>query len=164
MLLYKAGDKVKSYHYSTNDAEETMQIAEELATCVTLGSVITLEGDLGAGKTTFTKGFAKGLGIKRAVSSPTFTIIKEYLGNLPLYHMDAYRLEYSEEDIGFEEYFEAEGVSIIEWASFISDFLPEERLEITIKKVSETERVLQITAKGTSYEDILEQLAGVKGE
>lgn len=164
MLLYKAGDKVKSYHYSTNDAEETMQIAEELATCVTPGSIITLEGDLGAGKTTFTKGFAKGLGIERAVSSPTFTIIKEYLGNLPLYHMDAYRLEYSEEDIGFEEYFEAEGVSIIEWASFISDFLPEERLEINIKKVSETERVLQITAKGTSYEDILEQLAGVKGE
>src|SRR5699024_131392 len=86
------------------------------------------------------------------------------LGNLPLYHMDAYRLEYSEEDIGFDEYFEAEGVSIIEWASFISDFLPEERLEINIKKVSETERVLQSTAKGTDYEDILEQLAGVKGE
>lgn len=155
---------MKSYHYSTNDAEETMQIAEDLAKCITPGNVITLEGDLGAGKTTFTKGFAKGLGIKRAVSSPTFTIIKEYLGNLPLYHMDAYRLEYSEEDIGFEEYFESEGVSIIEWASFISDFLPEERLEINIKKVSETKRVLQITAKGTGYENILERLAGVKGD
>src|SRR5699024_12294850 len=109
--------------------KKTVHKAEELVICVRYGSVITLECDLGDSKTTFTKGFAKGLGIKRAVSSPTFTIIKEYLGNLPLYHMDAYRLEYSEEDIGFEEYFEAEGVSIIEWASFISDFLPEERLE-----------------------------------
>lgn len=155
---------MKTYQYSTNDTEETMQFAEDLASCVIAGTVITLEGDLGAGKTTFAKGFAKGLGVKRAVSSPTFTIIKEYQGKLPLYHMDAYRLEHSEEDIGFEEYFEGEGVAIIEWASFISDFLPEERLAIKFQKVTDTERVLQLTAKGTCYEDLLEQLAGVKGD
>lgn len=164
MLYDKAGDKVKTYQYSTKNAEATMQFAEDLAGCVKAGTVITLEGDLGAGKTTFTKGFAKGLGIKRAVSSPTFTIIKEYQGRLPLYHMDAYRLEHSEEDMGFEEYFESAGISIIEWASFISDFLPEERLDINIQKITDTERVLQITAKGTWYEDLLKRLTGIKGD
>ncbi|HLQ94924.1 MAG TPA: tRNA (adenosine(37)-N6)-threonylcarbamoyltransferase complex ATPase subunit type 1 TsaE [Pseudogracilibacillus sp.] len=155
---------MKTYQYSTKNAEATMQFAEDLAGCVKAGTVITLEGDLGAGKTTFTKGFAKGLGIKRAVSSPTFTIIKEYQGRLPLYHMDAYRLEHSEEDMGFEEYFESAGISIIEWASFISDFLPEERLDINIQKITDTERVLQITAKGTWYEDLLKRLTGIKGD
>src|SRR5690606_22621171 len=106
------------------------------------GNVLTLEGDLGAGKTTFTKGLAKGLNIKRAVTSPTFTIMKQYEGTVPLYHIDAYRLEHSEEDIGFEEYMYGDGITVIEWATFIEDYLPNERLMITIQYVDEQTRKL----------------------
>ena len=88
--------------------------------------MITLDGDLGAGKTTFTKGIAEGLGVKRTVNSPTFTIIKEYEGeSFPFYHMDVYRLENSDEDIGFDEYFNSDGVTVVEWATFIEEFLPQ---------------------------------------
>ena len=101
-----------------------------------------LEGDLGAGKTAFTKGLAKGLGVTRMVNSPTFTIIKEYMGSLPLYHMDVYRVSESEEDLGFDEYFEGDGVTVVEWAHLIKDHLPEEILTIYIYRLSDTSRLL----------------------
>ncbi|BBP87395.1 hypothetical protein BsIDN1_10130 [Bacillus safensis] len=92
--------------WTTKGADETKRIAAALAKLVMPGDVLTLEGDLGAGKTTFSKGFAEGLGITRIVNSPTFTIIKEYTdGRLPLYHMDVYRMEDADEEIGLEEYF-----------------------------------------------------------
>src|SRR5699024_9340822 len=97
----------------TGSEVETMKLAAKLASLLKPGDVITLEGDLGAGKTTFTKGIAHGLGVKRVVNSPTFTIIKEYSGELPLYHMDVYRLENSDEDIGFTDYFQADGISVV---------------------------------------------------
>jgi len=150
---------LQTYEFISYDEETTQQLAEHIASYVKAGDVLTLSGDLGAGKTTFTKGFARGLGIKRAVSSPTFTIIKEYHGRLPLYHMDAYRLEHSDEDIGFDEYFYGEGVTVIEWASFIESFLPEERLAIAIQKGTETERKITFTAIGSHYEEIVRQLA-----
>src|SRR5699024_12262642 len=103
--------------------QETIVVENHLSALLKQGNVITLEGDLGAEKTTFTKGIAQGLGITDVISSPTFTIIKEYQGVLPLYHMDAYRLEFSEEDLGFDEYFAGEGISVVEWATFIEDFL-----------------------------------------
>src|SRR5699024_9375847 len=126
---------------------------------MTAGNVLTLNGNLGAGKTTFTKGFAKGVGVKRAVSSPTFTIIKEYRGRIPLYHMDAYRLEYSDEDIGFDEYFHGEGVTVVEWATFIEEFLPEERLIIVLDKLSDTERRINMSAIGSHFIQILQHFA-----
>ncbi|WP_042225422.1 tRNA (adenosine(37)-N6)-threonylcarbamoyltransferase complex ATPase subunit type 1 TsaE [Oceanobacillus manasiensis] len=138
--------------------EETRQLAAQLAALLKPGDVITLEGELGAGKTTFTKGLAIGLGVKRHVSSPTFTIIKEYKGELPLYHMDVYRLENSEEDIGFDEYFNGAGICVVEWAQFIDEFLPEERLEIEIQYAGENSRVIQFTAYGTHFEGILREL------
>src|SRR5690625_396703 len=98
----------------TYSESETKQAAERLAVLLKPGDVITLEGDLGAGKTAFAKGLASGLGVKETISSPTFTIIKEYEGEIPFFHMDAYRLEYSEEDIGFDEYFEGDGISVVE--------------------------------------------------
>jgi tRNA threonylcarbamoyladenosine biosynthesis protein TsaE len=122
-----------------------------------------LAGELGAGKTTFTKGLATGLGVKRAVTSPTFTIIKEYNGKLPLYHMDAYRLEHSDEDIGFEEYFYGDGISVIEWAHFIEEFLPKERLQIEIKQQSDQMREILCTANSTHYQRLLENLAAKEG-
>src|SRR5699024_1391440 len=106
------------------------------------------------------KGLAKGLGITRNVSSPTFTIVKEYNGRLPLYHMDAYRLEDSEEDIGFDEYFNGNGVSVIEWAQFIEDYLPEERLEIMMEYTGENTRQLIFKANGARYSELLNEIDG----
>lgn len=143
---------MKKFIYNTKSPEATTKLAVKLATLVNPGDVITLEGDLGAGKTTFTKGFAKGLGISRNVNSPTFTIIKEYTdGRIPLYHMDVYRLEDSEEDLGFEEYFNSDGVTMIEWASMIKDQLPPERLEIEIFRSGDDEREINFTAIGSYY-------------
>lgn len=141
--------------HSLND---TKALAHRLALLVSKGDVITLEGQLGAGKTAFTKALAEGLGVKEHVTSPTFTIVKEYSGVLPLYHMDAYRLEDAEDDIGFEEYFYGDGVTVIEWAQFITDFLPAERLEITIKYINEHERELHVHPIGKHYVHMVEQL------
>ena len=103
----------------SQNEEETARFAHELAQKLSSGDVLALEGDLGAGKTAFTKGLAKGLGVTRMVNSPTFTIIKEYMGRLPLYHMDVYRVSESEEDLGFDEYFDGDGVTVVEWAHLI---------------------------------------------
>ncbi|CAG9623522.1 tRNA threonylcarbamoyladenosine biosynthesis protein TsaE [Sutcliffiella rhizosphaerae] len=142
----------------THSAEETMAKSESLGRILQGGEIILLEGDLGAGKTTFTKGLAKGLEITRNVNSPTFTIIKEYEGRLPLYHMDVYRLAESEEDLGFDDYFEGEGVSVVEWANLIQDFLPEERLEIYIYHQGDDQRKIELTPIGERYESICKEL------
>src|SRR5690606_35740407 len=143
---------MKEYELITNTPEDTGDFSGRLATYLKPGDVLTLEGDLGAGKTTFTKGLAKGLGITRNVNSPTFTIIKEYHGRMPLYHMDVYRLENSSEDLGFDEYFEGEGVTVVEWAHLIDDQLPESRLEIVIKHQGENNRKMIIKPLGDRYE------------
>src|SRR5690606_9817404 len=99
-----------------------------------------------------------GLQIDRTVTSPTFTIVKQYEGALPLYHIDAYRLEHSDEDIGFDEYFYGDGISVIEWAKFIEEFLPEERLHINIERIDQNGRILTFQAKGSHYRNIVEKL------
>lgn len=146
------------FEIETNSEHETKEIAETLASLIKPGTVITLEGDLGAGKTTFTKGLAKGLEIKRAVTSPTFTILKQYEGTLTLNHIDAYRLEDSEEDIGLDDYIYGDGVTVIEWAKFIDDFLPTERLALTIEFIDTRKRKLTFQPIGDSYKHIVEQL------
>lgn len=146
------------YERVTKSEDETKKLAFNLATLLHPGDVITLEGDLGAGKTTFTKGLAKGLAIDEIVSSPTFTIVKEYEGTIPLYHMDVYRLEHSDEDIGFLEYFHGDGVSVIEWAQYINDYLPNERLTVTIEYVGSEMRKLTFKPIGKYYEKILKKL------
>lgn len=146
------------YSMMTNNEDETKLIAEKITAQLKPGNVITLEGDLGAGKTTFTKGIGQALGVKRAITSPTFTIVKEYKGTMPLYHMDAYRLEDSDEDIGFDEYFYGEGISIVEWPGFIEDFLPTERLHIKIEFVDEQTRKMTFFPNGEHYETIVKQL------
>ncbi|WP_088106087.1 tRNA (adenosine(37)-N6)-threonylcarbamoyltransferase complex ATPase subunit type 1 TsaE [Halalkalibacter urbisdiaboli] len=149
---------MNEWRMKTNSPEETTSLAEKLGQLLKAGDVITLEGDLGAGKTSFTKGLAKGLGVKRVVNSPTFTIIKEYKGRLPLYHMDVYRMEDGGEDLGLEEYFYGEGVSVVEWASMIAEQLPDERLEITLRHLGEDKRELKITAIGNRYIDLSKEL------
>ena len=120
--------------------------------------VICLYGDLGSGKTVFAKAFAQAMGID-GVTSSTFNIIKEYNGELPLYHMDVYRVDDNVSNLGIEEYFTKGGVTIIEWADLIEDYLPEERLDIKFKVIDEETRVLLIRAYGDKYiracEDIL---------
>lgn len=146
------------YQVTVSTLEETTKLATTIATLLRPGDVLTLEGELGVGKTAFTKGLAEGLGITDTVTSPTFTIIKEYEGKLPLYHMDAYRLEHSEEDIGFEEYFSGSGVCVVEWARFIEDYLPKERLNITIEYLDEHSRIFFFHPQGDHYEAIIKDL------
>ena len=122
--------------YKSNSRKETENIAKAFAKTLKKGDVVCINGDLGSGKTAFTAGLAKGMGITDVISSPTFTIVNCPSGDMPLYHFDVYRISDSSEmyDIGFDEYISGDGVSVIEWAEIISDILPEERYDITITK------------------------------
>ncbi|HEU5139504.1 MAG TPA: tRNA (adenosine(37)-N6)-threonylcarbamoyltransferase complex ATPase subunit type 1 TsaE [Bacillales bacterium] len=150
---------MKDVRFHSNSYERTMTFARILAGKLQAGDIITLEGDLGAGKTTFTKGLAEGLDIKRNVNSPTFTIIKEYHGRLPLYHMDVYRLESAEEDLGYDEYFEGEGVTVIEWAGQIADRLPSDRLNIEIRRTGENDRLITLVPSGDRYISLCKEMS-----
>ncbi len=147
------------YKVYLKDEEETKSFGNKLGEIVKKGSIICLLGDLGAGKTTFTQSLAKGLGVCDYVTSPTFTIVNEYDGRIPLYHFDVYRIGSSEEmyDIGYDEYINSDGVCIIEWANLIEDIVPEERLTIELKYV-EDGREMILTPKGEEYTRIVEEL------
>lgn len=140
---------------STNELD-TIELAQNIESEKFPNMVICLDGELGSGKTVFTKAFANAMAIKDTVTSPTYTIIKEYDGELPLYHMDVYRLDGKVDDIGIEEYFNKGGVVIIEWATMIKDILPDERLDIKIKVVDENKRTIHIKPHGKKYEELCE--------
>jgi len=147
------------YKYIANDISDTISLAENIESEHFPGMVVCLNGELGSGKTVFTKAFASALGIEDDVTSPTFNIIKEYPnGELPLYHMDVYRLEGNVSELGLDEYFDGDGVTIIEWADMIEDYLPKERLDITIKVTGEDTRVIVLKPYGKVYEDICEAI------
>ena len=143
----------------TENEEQTMNLAKKLTELLEPGMTLLLEGDLGAGKTTFTKGIGEGLGVKRIIKSPSYTIIREYQdGRLPLYHIDLYRLDESEaSELGLEEYFEGNGITVVEWASVAPAELPAERLEIRLKTdVNHFEqREIEISGVGSRYEELL---------
>ncbi|MCR4692877.1 MAG: tRNA (adenosine(37)-N6)-threonylcarbamoyltransferase complex ATPase subunit type 1 TsaE [Firmicutes bacterium] len=139
--------------YKSNSAKETENIAKAFAKTLKSGDVVLLNGDLGVGKTVFTAGIAKGLGVEEYISSPTFTIVNCYNGTLPLYHFDVYRISDSDEmyDIGFDEYISGDGVAVIEWAEIIRDILPDSRYEVVITKnldISEDFREISIEKRG----------------
>lgn len=143
--------------------DETQKLAAKLAKNVKAGDTILLSGDLGAGKTTFTQGFAKSLGIKRPVKSPTFTLVREYqTAQFPLYHLDVYRLgeEGNAEDLGLSEYFGGDAVALVEWSQYIKPDLPDDVLEIVFERVesSETERVITMTAAGERSSVLLSEM------
>ncbi len=138
--------------------EDMINFGEKLAHSLFPNCIITLQGDLGAGKTTFTKGIGRGLGVKKIINSPTFTIVKVYHGHLPFYHFDAYRLEGQDEELGFEEMFEDDGVCVIEWPQFIEHILPKERLEIYISKNDDESRTFTFHAIGDQYQKIVEEV------
>lgn len=149
---------VTAYQRICQNVEETRQLAEMIGERLVPGSVIALEGDLGAGKTTFTKGLAKSLGVTRMVNSPTFTIMKEYRGTYPLYHMDVYRIENEEEDFGFEEFFEGDGITVVEWAHLIKSQLPDELLTIYLYHNGDDSRMIRLEPKGEFYEKLCEEI------
>ncbi|MFO7311873.1 MAG: tRNA (adenosine(37)-N6)-threonylcarbamoyltransferase complex ATPase subunit type 1 TsaE [Bacillota bacterium] len=131
---------------------ETQRLARLLGTLVAPGTVVSLTGPLGAGKTTFTRGFVQGLGIDPAVvSSPTFALIHEYPGETPVYHFDAYRLEDPREfaDLGPEEYFDGPGVCVVEWGERVRAYLPPDHLEVRLAPDADDPRVRRITFAGT---------------
>lgn len=138
--------------------EEMKLFADKVSKTVFPGYVLCLEGDLGAGKTTFTKYMGKGMGFTDNINSPTFTIMKVYEGDIDLYHMDVYRLNGIGADYDLEEYIYADGVCVIEWYHHIMDSLPEEKLIIEIEIIGETRRLLKIEGNG-KYENIVEQIS-----
>ena len=149
------------YKVRTYSEEETIELAQNIESEKFPNMVICLQGDLGSGKTIFTKGFAKAMEVEEEITSPTFNIIKEYTsGELPLYHMDVYRLDGKVEDLGIEEYYTKGGITIIEWADMIPDYLPEKRLDIKIKNSNEDEnkRTIILTPHGSKYEEVCEDV------
>ena len=123
--------------YETFSPEETYEIGRRMGSEARPGLVITLDGDLGAGKTLFTKGFAEGLGITEPVSSPTFTILLEYEGGrMPLYHFDVYRIgdPAEMEEVGFDDYIYGDGATLIEWSELIEELIPEEAVRIVMER------------------------------
>ena len=143
------------YKYTSRNENDTVALAQNIESEKFPNMVICLDGELGSGKTVFVKGFAHALGIEDNITSPTFNIIKEYnSGELPLYHMDVYRLDKDSNDIGIEDYFNKGGVTLIEWSDIITDILPEERLQINIKVISENSRVFELIPYGEKYEEL----------
>ena len=131
---------------TTHSEEETEALGERLAKCLRAGAVVALYGDLGAGKTAFVRGMARGLEIEEAVSSPTFTIVNEYPGDPALFHFDMYRLKNAEElyGIGWEDYLDRNGICVTEWSERIEEALPEDAVRVRIRRLSDSERSVSI--------------------
>ena len=147
------------YKITSRSELDTIELAQNIESEKFPNMVICLDGELGSGKTIFTKGFAKSLGISETITSPTFNLIKEYeSGEMPLYHMDVYRLEGKCETVGLNDYFNKDGVCIIEWSDMICDCLPEERLQIDFKIIDENTRVLVLKPYGQKYVDLVESV------
>ena len=144
------------FKITSKEEMDTLELAQNIESEKFPNMVLCLIGELGTGKTVFVKGFAQALGINETITSPTFNIVKEYDGGeLPLYHMDVYRLEDEKKDsIGLTDYFTKGGITIIEWADLITDELPEERLEIYFRFIDENTRSIVLKPYGKMYEDI----------
>lgn len=130
----------------THSPEETEALGERLAKCLSAGSVVALYGDLGAGKTAFVRGMARGLEIEESVTSPTFTIVNEYPGEPPLFHFDMYRLKNAGElyDIGWEDYLDRGGICVTEWSENVEEALPEDAVRVVFERLSDTDRRIRI--------------------
>lgn len=152
---------MNAFTFSSKNAGETALFGRSLGALLEKSMVIALNGELGAGKTTLVKAIATGLGVlEEDVHSPSYTLVNEYEGRLPIYHFDLYRLTDSSElyDLGYDEYLEGKGISIVEWADAIADALPGEYLNIKIEIISDDEREFTITAAGERYKTLLAQL------
>ncbi len=142
-------------------AKDMIQLGELIGSISYPKLVLAMNGDLGAGKTTLTKGLGQALGITRTINSPTFTIMKVYNGHFPLYHLDVYRIESSATDFELEEYFDLDGISVIEWADNIKDLLPKGTIFLTFIIDDESNRIIDITSENQEF---IEKLASIAGE
>ena len=153
---------------NSHSPEQTQLLGSFLAKLAQSGDIFLLTGELGTGKTCLTQGIARGLGIKEYAFSPSFVIIREYHGRLPLYHIDFYRLDNIDEiaDLGLEEYFYGKGICVIEWAEKGLPIMPQENLFITLNYVSnsETERTIWFTPKGRRYLELVSQLKSISNQ
>jgi tRNA threonylcarbamoyladenosine biosynthesis protein TsaE len=150
---------------TTHTAYQTMQLGMVFAAFMTPGTTLALEGDLGVGKTTFTKGLASGLGVEEAVTSPTFTIVKIYpSGRLPLYHVDAYRLEGNEDDIGLDELIQGNGVCVVEWPQYITELIPNDAISLKWDRVSDNVRTIYIEANDEKAQAIIRKVEALWNE
>lgn len=143
-----------------NGINETEEFGIRLGRLLEAGDILCLNGDLGAGKTTLTKSIGIGLGVEEYITSPTFALINQYSGRMPVYHFDVYRLENAEElyDLGFDEYFYGNGVCIIEWADKIDRMIPKERITLDIEKgIGEDCRIIKLTGYGDSYDNLVKE-------
>jgi tRNA threonylcarbamoyladenosine biosynthesis protein TsaE len=158
-LLYVA-KKRSEMKIKVNNLQDTEKVGKIISRCLEKGTVLCLDGDLGAGKTAITQFIAKEFGIKEYITSPTFNIIKEYEGRLPFYHMDVYRIESEDDmyDLGYDEYIYSEGVTVIEWSENIKGILPDERIDIKIDRIDDNKRIMTIEGSGVVYEKITEEL------
>lgn len=147
------------YTFTSKSELETLNLGKMLASFLNIGDVLLLRGDLGAGKTTLTKGLALGLNINEKVNSPTFNIMKHYLkGDKPLFHIDAYRLENNHDDIGLDEFIGTDGITVIEWPDYIDYLLPKDALNITITHTSLLLREVILEGEGR-YANIIVKIA-----
>ena len=142
----------------TRDFYETIEFGTKVGRLLNSGDVILLAGDLGAGKTTFTKGIGIALDIKRVINSPTFTIVKEYHGKYDLYHLDLYRLDGLGDDFDLEEYFTSEGICVCEWPYNVEEIIPSEYLRIDIYREEADKRRFELTPIGDRYIEIVRDL------
>lgn len=145
---------------TVNNLKDTEKIGQIISRCLDKGTVICLDGDLGVGKTALTQFIAREFGVEEYITSPTFTIIKEYEGRLPFYHMDVYRIDSEDDmyDLGYDEYIYSEGVTVIEWSHKINGILPDERIDIEIQRLDDTRRTMDIDGRGKAYDRLAEEL------
>ncbi len=142
------------YKITSTCEDDTIELAQNIESEKFPNMVICLEGDLGSGKTLFTKAFAHSMQVEDNITSPTFNIIKEYQGDMKLFHMDVYRLNEVKEDLGIPEYFKKRGITIIEWADLIPELLPKNRLEVKFKTIDENTRLIVLKPYGEKYEEL----------
>ncbi|WP_298272213.1 tRNA (adenosine(37)-N6)-threonylcarbamoyltransferase complex ATPase subunit type 1 TsaE [Geobacter sp.] len=145
----------------SHSVDETVRLGERLGRVLTAGAFVALYGELGSGKTHFARGVAAGVGVEATVpvTSPTFTLLNEYVGRIPLYHFDLYRLAGGDDavELGFDEYFHGEGVCLVEWPERLGNELPSERLDVTLQHVDEFTRRLDFVPRGPNYEALLKK-------
>ena len=144
--------------FITKTREETISLGEKLGKLLPANSILAMNGDLAAGKTTFTKGIGIGLDIKQVINSPTFNILKIYEGSKTLYHIDAYRLEENPYDLGFEEYMDDDGIMVIEWFDYMKDMISNDYLELKFKYIDDETREIEFIPHGSKYDDVLKEL------
>lgn len=141
----------------TRNENETIELGYKLGKLLDRGSFIALQGDLAGGKTTFTKGIGKAINVKQVINSPTFTILKIYNGDLPLYHIDAYRLENNDYDLGLDELAD-EGIMVVEWPEYYQNYLPKDYIEINFKYVDDNTREIEFVNHGNKYLDVVKEM------